>query len=205
MSEQSPERSPEQASARRRPSRAALAVVIGVVLAVSAAGGATWWFGSALPAQEARQAQEARDAVEAAKVAKKKAEAAELDALLADAEAQIKARKAQTAVQDDIKAQMADQGWTHFSGDIYYQYADTSEFTCGYFRCTMVHVTTLAENGCPGGLYVEATVDKGTMNIGRTNDVTAALPRAKDAIVKLTDTTGQADAISLTDVRCLRN
>jgi hypothetical protein len=109
-----------------------------------------------------------------------------------------------TRGSDSIKSQMEAQGWTQFAGDFYYQYADKSEYTCGYSNCSYVHVTTMAPNGCPGGLYVAATIDRGEASVGMTNSITAALPQGKDAIVKLEDRTGAGDKIGLTDLHCLR-
>jgi hypothetical protein len=199
---------PETAPARTRRRTSAIIVAIVLVLVLAVVGGGSWWFGSALPAQQAAEARATEQAA-ADTAAKKKAD--DSAAFWAKVDADNKARAAQDA-QDraaslaskpNIRPQMEAQGWTLFAGDFYYQYADKSEYTCGYYSCLMAHVTTMADTGCPGGLYVEATVDRGATNVGRTNAVTGALTKGKDAIIRLTDTTGQGDKIGLTGIKCL--
>jgi mannose-6-phosphate isomerase len=53
----------------------------------------------------------------------------------------------------------------------------------------------MAPNGCSGGLYVAATIDRGSASVGMTNSITAALTQGKDAIVKLVDHTGFLGAL----------
>lgn len=52
-------------------------------------------------------------------------------------------------------------------------------------RIRIVHVTTMAPRGRPGGLYVEATADRGNAAMGRTDSITAALSNSG----------GRADAV----------
>lgn len=188
---------------KRKPGRFVLLFTVITVVA-ALVGGGVWWFGVGLPARQADIAHAAQQAkIDAA--AKKKADdsaafwakvdaenkalAAKDAAAAAKFNASYEADRAKEAA-DSIKKQMEDQGWIRFAGDFYYQYADKSEYTCGYSSCLYVHVTTMAPHGCPGGLYVAATVDSGSSSVGKANSITAALPQGKDAIVKLEDHTG---------------
>jgi hypothetical protein len=191
-------------------------ILAGIGLAVMLALAGLFWLGHSVPAQQGAEGQAAARAQsqggddEAAK--KKKAES---DAFWAKVNAENKAQREKDAkalaaseaspeVEDvSTKRQMEDLGWKQFSGDFYYQFADKSEYSCSYSKCIVVHVTTMAPAGCPGGLYVEATVDAGGASVGMANSITAALPQGKDAIVKLTDTSGMGEAMALTKIRCL--
>jgi hypothetical protein len=208
MSEHNPAAEPEVRPTKRR--RQVAVIVVSLVVAVAVAGGAVWWFGAELPSQHAAAAQAAEQALVDAAAKKKADDSAAFWAgvekenkAAADKEAARRATAALAPPVDRIRPQMEAQGWTQFSGVFYYQYADKSEYSCGYFNCIVVHVTTMAEKGCSGGLYVEATVDMGNATVGRANSITAALPQGKDAIVKLQDTTGHGDTFALTDLHCL--
>lgn len=177
-------------------------------------GGTAW----DCPNQQVAQARAAEQAA-ADVAAKKKAEESakfwdqvekENSARAAKADKEKAERKPiQVQLREDreaqVKTQMEAQGWTQFAGNYYYyyQYADPSEYTCSFSRCLVVHVTTMAAAGCPDGLYVEATVDAGGASVGRANSITASLPQGKDAIVKLTDTSGVGEKMGLTDLHCL--
>lgn len=198
----------------RKPRRWPL--IVGLVLAVVLAFSTAWWYGAGLPNQQAAQTRAAEQAATDA-AAKKKAE--ESAKFWAQVEKENSARAAksdkekaerkpiQQQLREDraaqVKTQMEAQGWTQFAGDFYYQYADPSEYSCSYSRCLVVHVTTMAAAGCADGLYVEATVDAGGASVGRANSITASLPQGKDAIVKLTDTSGVGEKMGLTDLHCL--
>jgi hypothetical protein len=189
-------------------------MIIALAVALVALVGGGWWFGVGLPAQQAAEARAAEQTkTEAA--ANKKSE--DSDAFWAQVAKDNKAKAEKQAADaaafnasqgsrqsDSVKSQMEAQGWTQFAGDFYYQYADKSQYTCGYSNCSYIHVTTMASNGCPGGLYVAATIDRGESSVGMTNSITAALTQGKDAIVKLEDHTGAGDKIGLTDLHCIR-
>ncbi|MFK4299318.1 hypothetical protein ABH924_004499 [Arthrobacter sp. GAS37] len=68
----------------------------------------------------------------------------------------------QAGTSESIRTQMEAQGSTRFSGPYYYQYAPKSEYTCGYLKCTVVRVTTMAAAGCPGWLYVAPSIEHGS-------------------------------------------
>lgn len=102
-----------------------------------------------------------------------------------------------------VQTYTAAPSFTQFAGDYYFRYADKSEYDCSYSRCVVVRVKTMNAAGCPDGLYLEATVDAGVGSVGRTNSITASLPQAKEAIVKLTDTSGMGEKFALTELHCL--
>lgn len=196
----------------RKRNRTALTIAaLAVALVALVAGG--WWFGVGLPANQAAEAHAAEHAKTEATEKKKEEDSAAFWAQVAkDNKAKSEKAAADAAAfnasqatrqSDSVKRQMEAQGWTQFAGDFYYQYADKSEYTCGYSNCSYVHVTTMAPNGCAGGLYVAATIDRGGASVGMTNSITAALTQGKDAIVKLEDHTGAGDKIGLTDLHCL--
>lgn len=185
-------------------------IVASAVLAVGLVTGGLWWFGSAVPAQQAVAVQaSAQASVQASKDAAAKKKADDSAAFWGKVAADNKARDDQIAkdhaafvASDQVRPQMEAQGWTYFAKDLYYQYAPKTEYTCGYLPCTYVHVTSMAANGCPGGIYVAASVERGGASIGLANSFTAPLTQGKDAIVKLEDTTRQGDGISLTTLNC---
>lgn len=125
--------------------------------------GGGWWFGVGLPANRAAEARAAEQAKTAAAEKKKEEDSAAFWAQVArDNKAKSEKAAADAAAfnasqatrqSDSVKRRMEAQGWTQFAGDFYYQYADKSEYTCGYSNCSYVHVTTMAPNGCAGGLY----------------------------------------------------
>ncbi len=191
-----------------------IAVAASLVLVLGLAAGGSWWFGSALPAQHAAQVQASADAskqavAQASKdaAAKKKADDsaafwAKVNANQVRNDQNAKDMAAFNSGPSQTELQMKAQGWTRFSGDLYYQSADKSEYSCGYLPCTYIHVTTLAADVCPGGIYVGASLERGGSSIGLANSITAALTTGKDAIVKLEDTTRQGDGIKLTTLTC---
>jgi hypothetical protein len=195
----------------RKHYRTALTIALAVALVALVGGG--WWFGVGLPANQAAEARAAEQAKTEAAERKKEEDSAVFWAQVAkDNKAKSEKAAADAAAfnasqatrqSDFVKRQMEAQGWTQFAGDFYYQYADKSEYTCGYSNCSYVHVTTMAPNGCGGGLYVAATIDRGSASVGMTNSITAALTQGKDAIVKLEDHTGAGEKIGLTDLHCL--
>lgn len=81
----------------------------------------------------------------------------------------------QAGTSEPIRTQMEAQGWTRFSGPTTTSTAPKSEYTCGYLKCTVVHVTTMAAAGCPGGLYVAASIEHGSSSLGLANSITAPL------------------------------
>ncbi|GAB3557814.1 hypothetical protein GCM10027405_03270 [Arthrobacter alkaliphilus] len=203
-----------------RNSRRRLLIILAVALVLVLGLGTTVWFTISAPAVEAADAKASAQASADAAAKKKKEDS---DAFWAQVQADNANRAAQQAkdaaarnasqaaekaaqeagTSESIRTQMEAQGWTRFSGPYYYQYAPKSEYSCGNLKCSVVHVTTMAAAGCPGGLYVAASIEHGASSVGLANSITAPLAQGKDAIVKLDDTTGQGDGIRLADIHCL--
>ncbi|MGO4586931.1 hypothetical protein AB4Z38_24075 [Arthrobacter sp. 2RAF6] len=61
----------------------------------------------------------------------------------------------------------------------------------------------MAMAGCPGRLYVAASIERGSSSLGLANSITAPLTQGKDVIVKLDDTTGQGDGMRMADIHCM--
>ncbi|GAA4035311.1 hypothetical protein GCM10023063_19700 [Arthrobacter methylotrophus] len=195
-------------------------LILALVLVLAVGSGAAWWFSTGLPAAQAADAQAAAQASADAAAKKKKEDSDAFwakvqadntklyDKQRSDAASFNASQAADQAAQqagtsESIRTQMEAQGWTRFSGPFYYQYAPKTEYSCGYLKCSVVHVTTMAAAGCPGGLYVAASIEYGSSSLGLANSITAPLAQGKDAIVKLDDTTGKGDGMRLADIHCL--
>ncbi|WP_442545198.1 hypothetical protein ACSBOX_05850 [Arthrobacter sp. KN11-1C] len=206
-----------QPAARRRKR---IFLILALALVLVAGSGAAWWFSAGLPAAQASDARASEQASKDAAAKKKKEDADAFwakvqadntklyDKQRSDAAAFNASQAADQAAQqagtsESIRTQMEAQGWTRFSGPYYYQFAAKTEYTCSYLKCSVVHVTTMAAAGCPGGLYVAASIEHGSSSLGLANSITAPLAQGKDAIVKLDDATGQGDGFRLADIHCL--
>jgi rubrerythrin len=180
------------------------------------AGSLAWWHSSAVASEQQAQAEAS---AKASADAKKKADdlATYLSKLAEDnrtSAAQEEARAAQAAQdraaadakggrQASVKGQMEAQGWHQFSGYLYYKYADDSKYTCSVLGCTYILVASMAPNGCPGGFYVEASIERGSLSVGLANGVTAALPRAKlQPWLEDSSGTGGGNAFHLSVLTC---
>jgi hypothetical protein len=96
---------------------------------------------------------------------------------------------------------MTADGWDVYeSGNLYVQFVDPADFTCGYANCTFVHVATI--RGCPNSLYVEASLMSGDTVIGMTNDMLGVVGPEGTATAHLEDFAGNADGYRLTKVNC---
>ena len=153
-----------------------------------------------LRSRRCRLKPQAKLAAQTAKDAAAKKKADDAAAFWAKVDADNKARSEQNAKDvaafnssqeagraADVQRQMEAQGWKRYSDVLYYQYAADSEFTCGHFRCTYIHVTTLTPNGCPGGIYVAASIEKGHASIeDNLKNERSVLDGCRDAIDKAT-------------------
>jgi hypothetical protein len=158
---------------------------------------------SAASASSSASAQASASASASAE-AKKKADAASVaraQALSVAEEARKTAEREQARADSEIK-QMEDRGWRAAGNHLYFQYLSDSEFTCGRWNCTFLDVVSMAPNGCPGGIYVAVSIDRGAGSIGSTNEITAGLPTGKVARVKLEDTSNQGDGFQITKMNC---
>lgn len=104
---------------------------------------------------------------------------------------------------EQIDQLMADEGYSPaVAGDYYYRALDPSEFTCGSFDCLYYAIYTV--NGCARGIYVAASIETdGGVSVGQSNDITAGLPPEGQAVVELTDYTGNGSRFRLTDMHCM--
>lgn len=84
---------------------------------------------------------------------------------------------------------------------IYYKFADSGTYSCGYFSCTYVFV--LASKGCNSGVYIAASILRNGTSIGLANGISAGLPVGGTASVLLQDTSNGGNTFSLTDVHCM--
>lgn len=188
-------------------------IIICVVAVVLALGGAG--FLAANLSTQAEQRAEAEASVasasaaasadasasaEAKRTADNAASAARARARSVAEEARKAAERAERA--DSELKQMEARGWTSAGNQMYFQYLSDSEFTCGRWKCTFLDVVSMAPNGCPGGIYVAVSIDRGEGSIGSTNEITAGLPTGKVARVKLEDTSNQGDGFQITKMNC---
>jgi hypothetical protein len=144
---------------------------------------------------------QASASAEAKRKADNAASAARAQAYSVAEEARKTAEREQARADSEIK-QMEDRGWTSAGNQMYFQYLSNSEFTCGRWNCTFLDVVSMAPNGCPGGIYVAVSIDRGAGSIGSTNEITAGLPTGKVARVKLEDTSNQGDGFQITKMNC---
>lgn len=86
------------------------------------------------------------------------------------------------------------------TGRIYVLPYDPEDFTCGSYRC--MYYTVVALGGCPGGLYVEASILSGDVVVGMSNDLVGGVAAGEDARVFLEDYAGGGDAFRISEVSC---
>ncbi|WP_343924237.1 hypothetical protein [Rhodoglobus aureus] len=111
--------------------------------------------------------------------------------------ARIEAEAAELAKRD---AKFAEAGLTPAGNDVYYMFADQSNYTCGYWDCA--YVVLLAMSGCPNSLYVEAAVTRNGVDIGLANHLAAAVPVEGQVNAHLEDFSGSGDGFRITKVNC---
>ena len=102
--------------------------------------------------------------------------------------------------QAALDKSMADQGWSSAGNEIYFQFADSNDYTCGYFDCAYVNVHVV--NACNAGVYLSASILDGTTAVGLDNGVTGGLPAGGNAQILLQDTRG-GGTFSITDLHCM--
>jgi hypothetical protein len=99
-----------------------------------------------------------------------------------------------------LDASYLEQGYYSWGDGLYYRWADPSEFTCDYFSCLHVYVTT-SYLSC-SSVYVEASILSGSVNVGYTNDSTGYLGAGQTAELTLTDTSDGGNVFSITEINC---
>jgi len=86
------------------------------------------------------------------------------------------------------------------SGELYLRYGEPDEFTCGMWDCLMVVV--YSRTGCPGGVYVEAAIERDGVVVGWTNDVVGALSPDQTGTGFLDDIEGTGGTFRVNEVVC---
>jgi len=197
-------------SARRPRRKARFWVVLGAGIAVIAASVAFVAVTSTTQAAEA----EAQSSASSKAASSRSAEATRLADLAKAKEAEafaasqsaadvLRAQESAAKARADSEIQqMAAQGWQSVGNQLYYQFLDHALFTCGSWKCSYLNVVSMSENGCPGGIYIAVSIDRGKVSIGSTNAFTAGLPKAKVARVKLEDSSNQGEGFQLTEMNC---
>ena len=90
------------------------------------------------------------------------------------------------------------------SGDLYFSYGASDQFTCGRWDCVMVQVVSLT--GCPGGAYVEAAIENSDgAVVGWTNVRIGALEPEQVGADLLEDVRGIGSSFNVNEVKCRRN
>lgn len=201
----------QQPLSDRRPRRKALRwVVLGAGIAILAVSVALVAVTSSTQAAEAEAQASASSKAASSRSAEATrladlAKAKEIEALAASQFAADVARAQESAAKvraDNEIKQMTTQGWESAGDQLYFYYLDHSQFTCGSWKCTYLDVVSMAANGCPGGIYIAASIDRGNVSIGSTNEFTAGLPKGKVARVKLQDTSNRGEGFQLTEMNC---
>lgn len=82
---------------------------------------------------------------------------------------------------------------------LYYRWATSDEFSCGYWACAAVYVAT-GGKGC-SSVYLEANITSGGMAIGIANATVGALGPNSSAGMMLDDYVG-GDGFSITKINC---
>ena len=169
-----------------------LAVFLILGLLITGGGVATMFASNDFSADAAAQFEAKKTAVAA--------EQARVDAVKAAKEAIQKAaaeEAAQKVVDDRI---WAADGFLPAGDHVYYRFADTNEYRCGYWDCTAIYVAST--KGCASGFYVEAAITNGSIDVGMTNKITAASPANNIVAVLLEDHLG-GSGFRLAKINCM--
>lgn len=90
------------------------------------------------------------------------------------------------------------------SGDFYFSYGADDQFDCGRWDCVMVQVVSLT--GCPGGAYVEASIENaGGAVVGWTNVRIGAIEPDQVGADLLEDTSGLGSSFNVSEVKCYKS
>ena len=100
----------------------------------------------------------------------------------------------------DEAATMALAGYSPAGDGMYYRFAEDSEFSCGYYDCTAVVVST-ASTTC-SGVYLEANLIRNDVVVGFVNDTAGSLGKYSVAVMMLEDYQDTGGAFRITKVNC---
>lgn len=89
------------------------------------------------------------------------------------------------------------------SGTLYFRYMGSDEFTCGYWNCVGVAVYTM--DGCPGGVYLDASVlDSSGTVVGYANTQIGPLRADEQGAELLETTVDWSDSFRVETVNCMQ-
>ncbi|WP_146071797.1 hypothetical protein [Cryobacterium sp. Y50] len=97
-------------------------------------------------------------------------------------------------------AKMALDGYSPAGDHVYYRFANDEEFTCGYYDCAAVVITTTWTT-C-SGVYLEANLVRNEVVIGLANDSAGYLGENSTAVLTLEDYQDTGGAFQITTVNC---
>lgn len=102
--------------------------------------------------------------------------------------------------QKDMEA----AGWTYVSDHLYYVRTPSGSVDCGTtYRCAGFSVVSQNPNGCPGGIYLEASfLTNDDVSVGHDGQYTGALGAGQQAVFKLYDRSGAGQLVDVTSMRC---
>lgn len=180
--------------------RATALLAVGVLLASAGAGFAAWSYDYAASVKDALTS--ASVSVDLANVRVEQAKK-ERDERLERQRKETEARQAAEAlaqaqaVQDAMYASL---GFEPVGQGVYFRWASSDEYWCGYWDCIGFQV--IAADGCPSSLYLEAAILSGGMQVGWTNTRFSGLAPGGSAggLFEMVGVSG--DTFSLTDVSC---
>ncbi len=105
--------------------------------------------------------------------------------------------------RSDWEAQMESDGWEQAQDGIWFQWAE--EYSCSYFNCTYAFVAV--EEVCARGVFVEVTIERDGISIGKDIEITSALvPEGNNLAVaelEFTDTSNSATTWKPARIYCM--
>jgi uncharacterized membrane protein YhaH (DUF805 family) len=124
-----------------------------------------------------------------------------------DRAAAIKAESKANAEKVAVNVERADmqaKGWVWFKDQLYFAWIPVQELKCPMnTRCSQMKVVSMATDGCRGGIYVDASLDRNGLSTGHTTGYSSGLPQGMGALVTLTlPNSADADGITMLDMRC---
>jgi hypothetical protein len=180
--------------------RATILIALSAFLALGAGGFAYWSFTLAEAStvahegaqQELAQVVTDRDEAQVARDERiAAATAAKYDQLRAELD---------RSHQESENQRYADLGYESVGDGVYFAWSDSADFSCGRYDC--IAFSVIAPDGCPGGMYLEAAIMRGSTQVAWTNETFTGLGRGDSASGFFEDIYGQGDSFRLTEVNC---
>lgn len=110
------------------------------------------------------------------------------------------AAKRERDAQGYLDDAYSDIGYENVGDNVYFRWLDADEYNCGRWDCGGFSV--VAEDGCPGGLYLEAAIMSGGVQVGWTNETFSGLGAGDSAADIFEMVTADGDSFQLTEVSC---